>query len=112
MAIKLSNNQPATAKGASSGWSGLAPDVCVTPAWPRPVPMPYPNAAHQSQAGHIAKKLQSKGLSAEGAKDLAGGNVCKSPVDKLLLANQQSKGGGLAPPAMILMGKAVVRTRP
>lgn len=45
----------------SSGTTIAFPDVCITPAAPSPVPIPYPNIAMSSDADKCAKKVKADG---------------------------------------------------
>ena len=50
---------PASNKGA--GQSIGFPDVCLTPAAPSPVPIPYPNIAKSSDTAKGTKKVKCDG---------------------------------------------------
>ena len=92
------------------------PDVCVTPAAPSPIPIPYPNLGTAGKQG-----LQAGGFSGGAVKDLMSGKVPDSAPDKLLLANKIKRSHGdeagtlkgmasqkVFGPAKLLMGKGKV----
>ena len=50
---------PASTKGGGNCFA--MPDVCITPAAPSPIPIPYPNTGMLNQSKKTAKKVKMKG---------------------------------------------------
>jgi hypothetical protein len=54
-------NSRGIAHKGSGGMSMVFPDVCITPAAPSPVPIPYPNIGEASDTSQGAKTVKTDG---------------------------------------------------
>jgi hypothetical protein len=58
MGVTVGVNKLSVVHGASNGISIAFPDVCITPAAPSPIPIPYPNIARSSDTDKGSKKVK------------------------------------------------------
>lgn len=61
MGVTVGVNMLSVLHKSSSGITIAFPDVCITPAAPSPIPIPYPNIAQSSDTAKGAKKVKCDG---------------------------------------------------
>jgi hypothetical protein len=61
MGVTVGVNNLSVVHKDSAGVSIAFPDVCITPAFPSPVPVPYPNIAQSSDSDKGSKKVKCDG---------------------------------------------------
>ena len=61
MGVTVGVNKMSVVHKGSSGISIAFPDVCITPAAPSPLPIPYPNIAKSGDTDKGAKKVKCDG---------------------------------------------------
>ena len=61
MANPVFSNARGGVHKSSGGISAVFPDVCLTPTWPAPVPIPYPNVSSPNASkGVRSQQLRTK----------------------------------------------------
>ncbi|NNJ99387.1 MAG: DUF4150 domain-containing protein [Desulfatitalea sp.] len=58
MGVTVGVNKLSVVHGSSNGITMAFPDVCITPAAPSPIPIPYPNIAKSSDTDKGSKKVK------------------------------------------------------
>jgi hypothetical protein len=107
-------NMAAAGKATKHKVTGTAPNMCITPAAPSPLPMPYPNLGNTSEgldSGTSNTKFEGEPvLTTSGFVKSVHGNEAGTQKDVVSMTTGGAAYALVAPPTVMFEGAPVVIT--